>query len=205
MVALCEKTRILLFTCISKGYLGDPKRNVRILDIHLMTAQKKTKPNLAARYFVRILFSKETLMSSSVGVNSKGRQPLDPNKMAAIREYLGNPCRNIQLPKLVLTIAKQKSCPELSARYLIRNLFTEEILIKSNVYGTLGRGTFALDSNKINALREFLQDIYPACDLSETGRDWKLCVTAINSCIRSLRYHLRNSTSKSQSPPTTTS
>nr|XP_031302511.1 BEN domain-containing protein 2 [Camelus dromedarius] len=305
------------------GYLGDPKRNVRILDIHLMTAQKKTKPNLAARYFVRILFSKETLMSSSVGVNSKGRQPLDPNKMAAIREYLaavfpnhdlrecgkdwqacisdinaliwhlcfeakrklqktvdnnkdptnpdrptsadsndkrngsggesssrlsqqaavsetrengnsqqnfsalpegikepstdnsmvsyeileylGNPCRNIQLPKLVLTIAKQKSCPELSARYLIRNLFTEEILIKSNVYGTLGRGTFALDSNKINALREFLQDIYPACDLSETGRDWKLCVTAINSCIRSLRYHLRNSTSKSQSPPTTTS
>nr|XP_031529119.1 BEN domain-containing protein 2 [Vicugna pacos] len=305
------------------GYLGDPKRNVRILDIHLMTAQKKTKPNLAARYLVRILFSKETLMSSSVSVNSKGRQPLDPNKMAAIREYLaavfpnhdlrehgkdwqacisdinaliwhlcfeakrklqktvdnnkdptnpdrptsadsndkrngsggesssqlsqqaavsetrengnsqqnisalpegikepstdnsmvsyetleylGNPCRNIQLPKLVLNIAKQKSCPELSARYLIRNLFTEEILIQSNVYGTLGRGVFALDSNKINALREFLQDIYPASDLSETGRDWKLCVTAINSCIRSLRYHLRNSTSKSQSPPTTTS
>ncbi|XP_029097083.1 BEN domain-containing protein 2 [Monodon monoceros] len=335
------------------GYLGDPRRNVRMLDIHLMTAQKEATPKHAARYLVRILFSKEIMISSSVAVNSQGRQPLDPNKMAAIREhlaaifpnhdlrecgkdwqacisdinslichlcskrtpfvtqllspprsseswqleeestytsfitsnsirglqptqktvnnieptnpdtdsndkrdgddgesssllsqqaagsetrengnsqqnssalpegikepstdnstvsyetleYLGNPCRNIQMPKSVLNIAKEKSLPELSARYLICNLFTEEVLIKSNVYGSLGRGTCALNANKINALREFLQDIYPTCDLSETGYDWKFCVTAINSCICSLRYDHKKSTSKSQPPPETT-
>ncbi|XP_059993363.1 BEN domain-containing protein 2 [Lagenorhynchus albirostris] len=304
-----------LCRCIppSFGYLGDPRRNVRMLDIHLMTAQKEATPKHAARYLVRILFSKEIMISSSVAVNSQGRQPLDPNKMAAIREhlaaifpnhdlrecgkdwqacisdinslichlcskrtpqktvnnieptnpdtdsndkrdgddsesssllpqqaagsetrengnsqqnsspegikepstdnstvsyetleYLGNPCRNIQMPKSVLNIAKEKSLPELSARYLICNLFTEEVLIKSNVYGSLGRGTCALNANKINALREFLQDIYPTCDLSETGCDWKFCVTAINSCICSLRYDHKKSTSKSQPLPETT-
>ncbi|TKC34566.1 hypothetical protein EI555_011141, partial [Monodon monoceros] len=56
-----------------------------MLDIHLMTAQKEATPKHAARYLVRILFSKEIMISSSVAVNSQGRQPLDPNKMAAIR------------------------------------------------------------------------------------------------------------------------
>ncbi|XP_047620108.1 BEN domain-containing protein 2 [Phacochoerus africanus] len=350
------------------GYLGDPKRNVRMLDIHLMTTQKKATPKHAACYLISILFSKEMLMSSSVGVTSQGRQPLDPNKMAAIREhlaaifpnhdlrecgkdwqacisdinslighlcseakrtpaseerqhlpsaccvldwerdrssplkegpgpaaaaaaaaldayytlvfrqktvdnnkeppnrdapkcadshdkrdgdggsqlprraafsetgenensqqnssvlpeeikelstnnstvsyetleYFGNPWRNIWMPKSVLNTAKKKSRPELSARYLIQNLFTEEVLIKCNIFGSLGRGTCACSANKINALREFLQDIYPTCDLSETGYDWKLCVTAINSCIRSLRYDFKKSTSKSQPPPAAT-
>lgn len=91
MVALHEKkTKILLFSCIFKGFLGDPERNVRILNLHLMVAQRKAEPKLAARYLARILFSKDVLVCSSAGVSSRvpnlsGRQPLDPNKMAAIR------------------------------------------------------------------------------------------------------------------------
>nr|XP_012640160.1 BEN domain-containing protein 2 isoform X1 [Microcebus murinus] len=297
------------------GYLGDPKRNVKMLTIHLVTAQKKIKPKNAARFLVRNLFTKDILICSSVSANSQGRQRLDPNKMAALREYLarifpnydlsehgkdwkecmsdisslirylcsenkrlqntvgknkgptnpgepasadlngkrgsvhskghsslplqtstwntrengasqqpsnaiskemknpsignstapeetlnyfGNPRRNIQMPYSVLSTAKEKSRPALSARYLIRNLFSEDVLVKSNVYGNLGRGVSALNPNRISALREFLQDVYPTCDLSETGHDWKLCVTAINSCIRSLRYDLKKSIAKSK-------
>uniref|UniRef100_A0A8I3PRX8 BEN domain containing 2 n=1 Tax=Canis lupus familiaris TaxID=9615 RepID=A0A8I3PRX8_CANLF len=298
----------------SFGYLGDPRRNVRVLDTHLATAQKKTHPRHAARYLVPILFSKEILMHGWVGVNSQGRQPLDPNKMAAIREYLatifpnhdlrergrdwktciadinsmiycsyseantipqttggnkkpctnpdaqsfadlngrrdgegskssfqffpqtaasetrengdsqqnssacpqgirepstdnlvvshetleylGNPDRNVRLPHSMLDIAKRKSRPELAARYLIRNLFPEKVLVKSNVYGNLGHGMRALNPNRISALREFLQDIFPNCSLSEAGHDWKLCVTAINGSIRSLRYDLKKSLNK---------
>ncbi|XP_012512082.1 PREDICTED: BEN domain-containing protein 2 [Propithecus coquereli] len=298
------------------GYLGDPKRNVTMLNTHLATAQQKAAPKNAARYLVRNLFSREILMCSSVGANSQGRQCLDPNKMAALREYLagifpnydlselgkdwkecmsyirsliryvcsetkrtqqktvgknkgptepgapasadlngeggsvgsegssslplhtsasdtrengasqqpsnaipeemktpstgnsiapqealnyfGNPQRNIQMPYSVLNIAKRKTRPELSARYLIRKLFTEDVLVKSNVYGSLRHGVSALNSNTINALREFLQDVYPTYDLAETGRDWKLCVSAINSCIRSIRYGRENSPAESQ-------
>uniref|UniRef100_A0ABI7W190 BEN domain-containing protein n=1 Tax=Felis catus TaxID=9685 RepID=A0ABI7W190_FELCA len=298
----------------SFGYLGDPKRNVRVLDAHLLTAQRKANPRHAVRYLIHILFSKKILTDGWVGVNSQGLRPLDANKMAALREhlqsvfpdydlreygnywqtciadinslisclrseantirqkagdnskgptnpdtpvaadlngtrygkgsesssqlsqqaaasetrgngnsqhnssacpkgikeystdnslvsyealeYLGNPDRNIQLPHSVLSMAKVKSRPELSAIYLIRNLFTEEVLIRSNIYGSLGHGLYALNPNRINALREFLGDAYPTCDLSESGYDWKLCVTAINSCIRSLRCDFKKSTSK---------
>ncbi|XP_065772179.1 BEN domain-containing protein 2 [Muntiacus reevesi] len=295
------------------GYLGDPRRNIRMLDIHLMAVQKKAIPRHAACYLVHSLFSKEILISSSVGISSQGCQSLDPNKMAAIREhlaavfpnydlsehgeewqacisdinslihnlcsrtpktvlnnggptkpkrdsndkrddddnasssqvsqqaaisetreqgnspqnsralpegiqepstngaavsdetleYLGDSRRNIQMPKSLLITAKEKSRPELSAIYLIRSLFTDEVLI-SSVHGSLGHGVYSLNANEINALREFLQDIYPTCDLSENGYDWKLCVMAINSCIHSLKCDLQKSTAESQSPPATT-
>ncbi|XP_020760527.1 BEN domain-containing protein 2 isoform X1 [Odocoileus virginianus] len=295
------------------GYLGDPRRNIRMLDIHLMAVQKKAIPRHAACYLVHSLFSKEILISSSVGISSQGCQSLDPNKMAAIREhlaavfpnydlsehgeewqacisdinslihnlrsrtpktvlnnggptkpkrdwndkrdgddnassswvsqqaaisetreqgnspqnsralpegiqepstdgaavsdetleYLGDPRRNIQMPKSLLITAKEKSRPELSAMYLIRRLFTDEVLM-SSVRGSLGIGVYSLDTNEINALREFLQDIYPTCDLSENGYNWKLCVMAINSCIHSLRCDPQRSTAASQSPPATT-
>ncbi|XP_012585693.1 PREDICTED: BEN domain-containing protein 2 [Condylura cristata] len=291
--------------------LGDPRRNVRILNTYLLMAQRKSKPKLAACYLVRILFSREVLMCSSVSGHHHGNPPLDPNKIAAIREYLttvfpnhdlrecgkdwkaciadinalirclssdskkilvktsednkdspkpkcsgfndkrdsGAGCshwcqraaasgirdngnfqphcsalpegiegpstensadtfealdyfgaryRNILLPCSVMKIAKGKPRPELSARYLIRKLFSEDVLIRSNVYGNPELGMCALNYNRISALREFLQAAYPTCDLSEGGYDWKLCVTAINSCIRSLRYDHRRSMSKSQ-------
>uniref|UniRef100_A0A2I3H0A9 BEN domain containing 2 n=1 Tax=Nomascus leucogenys TaxID=61853 RepID=A0A2I3H0A9_NOMLE len=252
------------------GYLGDPKRNVRVLKTHLLAVQNMTKPKQAACYLVRILFSKEILISSSVNIHLKDSQSLDPNKMAALREYLaktfptcdlrehgkdwqdcisginsvihclcseakstlktlcknknctnrvapasadrndqrgrdggegsswmfqpmdnsemrekgnlqpnsnaipegmrepstdnpeetgeawgyfGRPWRNIRMPHSVLTLAKTKSCASLSARYLIQKLFTKDVLIQSNVYGSLKHGLSALDPNKISALR----------------------------------------------------
>ncbi|NWX90163.1 BEND2 protein, partial [Nothoprocta pentlandii] len=276
-------------------YVGDPLRNVKVLGNYLMKARQKTKPKYAARYLVRVLFPKETLLCSIMGVSARGRRTLDPNKIAAIREFLaanfpnydlseygkdwktcitnvnamirclrsetkispvsylkvikklaetpdtsfcmdlncsedseGNtqnsqkpattdrlqnsvwdklpealgtpsvknlhPWRNVQLPFSVIYVAKGKSRPELSARYLIRHLFTEDVLVKSNVYGNLERGMSPLDCNRINALRDFLQENYPSFDLKETGYDWKACVAAINSTIRSLRHDLKKAT-----------
>nr|XP_009667519.1 PREDICTED: BEN domain-containing protein 2 [Struthio camelus australis] len=288
----------------SLEYVGDPLRNVKVLGNYLMKARQKTKPKYAARYLVRVLFPKETLLCSIMGVSARGRRTLDPNKIAAIREFLaanfpnydlseygkdwktcitnvnamirclrsetkinsetaegeeksadtpdtsfcvdlncseesegnsqnsqkmtttdrlqnsgwdkfpeafvapsakklqslepmellGSPWRNVQLPFSVIYVAKGKSRPELSARYLIRHLFTEDVLVKSNVYGNLERGMSPLDCNRINALRDFLQENYPSFDLKETGYDWKACVAAINSTIRSLRHDLKKAT-----------
>ncbi|NXY47516.1 BEND2 protein, partial [Ceuthmochares aereus] len=285
--------------CFTKEFVGDPVRNVKVLGNYLMKARQKTKPKYAARYLVRVLFPKETLLCSIMGVSARGRRTLDPNKIAAIREFLatnfpsydlsehgkdwktcitnvnamirclcsetkvkpttegkekvadapdtshcvdlnynednegnlqnsqkmtnsttdklqnseldnfpeafhtpsvrkmhslepmellGSPWRNVQLPFSVIYVAKGKSRPELSARYLIRHMFTEDVLVKSNVYGNLERGMSPLDCNRINALRDFLQENYPSFDLKETGYDWKACVAAINSTIRSLRH-----------------
>ncbi|NXF56159.1 BEND2 protein, partial [Oceanites oceanicus] len=244
----------------TKEFVGDPVRNVKVLGNYLMKARQKTKPKYAARYLVRVLFPKETLLCSIMGVSARGRRTLDPNKIAAIREFLAtnfpnydlsehgkdwktcitnvnamirclrsetkinpvsclketaegkekvadapdtshcvdlnynedsegssqnsqkmtssttdtlqnsgldtfpeafhtpsvkkpHPWRNVQLPFSVIYVAKGKSRPELSARYLIRHMFTEDVLVKSNVYGNLERGMSPLDCNRINALR----------------------------------------------------
>ncbi|NXD69728.1 BEND2 protein, partial [Eolophus roseicapillus] len=290
-------------SCFTKEFVGDPVRNVKVPGTYLMKARQKTKPKYAARYLVRVLFPKETLLCSIMGVSARGRRTLDPNKIAAVREFLatnfpnydlsehgkdwktcitnvnamirclrsetkinpvscvkvilnktaegkekaadapdtshcvdlncnedheGNsqnfekmtttamlqnlglerfpeafhapsvkkphPWRNVQLPFSVIYVAKGKSRPELSARYLIRHMFTEDVLVKSNVYGNLERGMSPLDCNRINALRDFLQENYPSFDLKETGYDWKACVAAINSTIRSLRHDHKKAT-----------
>ncbi|NXP84170.1 BEND2 protein, partial [Passerina amoena] len=308
----------------NNAFLGDPARNVKVLGNHLEKARQKTKPKYAARHLVRILFPKKTLLCSVMGSSARGRRSLDPNKIAAIREFLatnfptydlsehgkdwktcitnvnsmirslrceskakkfhgfclcvaqhghadcstgsiwgtleyaafcfasscfylndkedsgdnsqssqkmtgstidmlqnseldkfpeafhtssvrkqqslepmeplGSPWRNVQLPFSVIYVAKGKTRPELSARFLIRHMFPEEVLVKSNVYGSLDRGMSPLDSNKINALRDFLQENFPSFDLSESGFDWKACVAAINSTIRSLRHELKKAT-----------
>ncbi|TRZ26439.1 hypothetical protein HGM15179_000596 [Zosterops borbonicus] len=293
-------------------FVGDPARNVKVLGHHLVKARQKAKPKFAARHLVRVLFPKKTLLCSVMGASARGRRTLDPNKIAAIREFLetnfptydlsehgkdwktcitnvnsmirclrsetkrnsanspkettegkekvsvapdtshcvdlnynedsednsqssqkmtssttdtlqnsgpdkipeafhtssirkqqslepmeplGSPWRNIQLPFSVIYVAKGKTRPELSARYLIRHMFPEDVLVKSNVYGSLDRGMSPLDSNKINALREFLKENFPSFDLNESGFDWKACVGAINSTIRSLRHELKKATS----------
>ncbi|XP_039912847.1 BEN domain-containing protein 2 [Hirundo rustica] len=293
-------------------FVGDPARNVKVLGSQLVKAQQKTKPKFAARHLVRVLFPKKTLLCSIMGASARGRRTLDPNKIAAIREFLatnfptydlsehgkdwktcitnvnsmirclrsetkrssasspkettegkeevsdapdtshcvdlnynensednskssqkmtssitdtlqnsgldnfpeafqtslvrkkqslepmeplGSPWRNIQLPFSVIYVAKGKTRPELSARYLIRHMFPEDVLVKSNVYGSLDRGMSPLDSNKINALREFLKENFPSFDLNESGYDWKACVGAINSTIRSLRHELKKASS----------
>ncbi|XP_059695815.1 BEN domain-containing protein 2 [Haemorhous mexicanus] len=283
-------------------FVGDPARNVKVLGNHLVKARQKSKPKYAARHLVRVLFPKKTLLCSIMGASARGRRTLDPNKIAAIREFLatnfptydlsehgkdwktcitnvnsmirslrsetkaketaegkakvsdapdtshcvdlngnedsgdnsqnsqkmtgstrdtlqnseldkfpeafhtssvrkqqslepleplGSPWRNVQLPFSVIYVAKGKTRPELSARFLIRHMFPEEVLVKSNVYGSLDRGMSPLDSNKINALRDFLQENFPSFDLDESGFDWKACVAAINSTIRSLRHELK--------------
>ncbi|NXS88763.1 BEND2 protein, partial [Erpornis zantholeuca] len=309
--------------CFMKEFVGDPARNVKVLGNHLVKARQKNKPKYAARHLVRVLFPKKTLLCSIMGASARGRRTLDPNKIAAIREFLatnfptydlsehgkdwktcitnvntmirclrsetkanstsppknrpadcstgsmwgildmpfltdapdtshwvdlnynedsgdnsqnsqkmtgsttdtlqnsgldklpepfhissikkqqslepmeplGSPWRNVQLPFSVIYVAKGKTRPELSARYLIRHMFPEEVLVKSNVYGSLDRGMSPLDSNKINALRDFLQENFPSFDLNESGFDWKACVAAINSTIRSLRHELKKATS----------
>lgn len=66
-----------------------------------MKARQKTKPKYAARYLVRVLFPKETLLCSIMGVSARGRRTLDPNKIAAIRGML--PFKMHRFTSLILT------------------------------------------------------------------------------------------------------
>ncbi|XP_051736902.1 BEN domain-containing protein 2 [Ctenopharyngodon idella] len=102
--------------------------------------------------------------------------------------YLGPPHRDVKVPGFALSAAHLRTRPELIARYLIKFIFPEDVLVRSNVYGGVRRGIQALDHNKISALREHLFERFPWMKLEEDGSDWKVCVGAINSTIRKFRY-----------------
>lgn len=67
--------------------------------------------------------------------------------------HLGPPHRGVKVPEFALSAAHLRTRPELVARYLIRFIFPEDVLVHSNVYGGVRRGIHALDHNKISALR----------------------------------------------------
>ncbi|KAK7128437.1 hypothetical protein R3I94_016871 [Phoxinus phoxinus] len=102
--------------------------------------------------------------------------------------HLGPPHRDVKVPGFALSAAHLRTRPELIARYLIKFIFPEDVLVRSNVYGGVRRGIQALDHNKISALREHLLERFPWMKLEEDGSDWKVCVGAINSTIRKFRY-----------------
>ncbi|KAG2456508.1 BEND2 protein, partial [Polypterus senegalus] len=172
--------------------IGDHKRKVRIAKSVIQKVCHKSNPRNAVRFLLRGLFTNETLTCSNVmGDAVRGLKKLDPNKIAAIRAYLGDPRRKIKIAQAIIQEANLRKRPELIARFLIKYLFTKEVLVKSNVNGIKDRGTAALDPNTIGALREYLKGRFPYLQMSEDGKDWKVCVGAINSAIRKIRYEQR--------------
>ncbi|XP_057175772.1 BEN domain-containing protein 2 isoform X1 [Triplophysa rosa] len=101
--------------------------------------------------------------------------------------YIGSCHREVKVPESALTAAHMRKRPELIARYLIKFIFPEDVLVRSNVYGAR-TGMDPLDHNKISALREHLSEHFPWMKLEEDGCDWKVCVGAINSTIRKCRF-----------------
>uniref|UniRef100_A0A8C4RJQ7 Uncharacterized LOC114650281 n=1 Tax=Erpetoichthys calabaricus TaxID=27687 RepID=A0A8C4RJQ7_ERPCA len=103
--------------------LGNPKRNVIISSSALLNASKSKTPQDAAQLLLEALFSKETLASRTVtGDTSQGLPQLDPNKIAAIREWLEDnfPSFNLSLRgkhwigciSVMNSLTRQKRCEE---------------------------------------------------------------------------------------------
>ncbi|KAJ8252837.1 hypothetical protein GJAV_G00206140 [Gymnothorax javanicus] len=127
--------------------------------------------------------------------SDRGQRSKDRNKDDAY-EYLGSPDREVRVPRVAMVTARLRSRPELVARFLIKYLFPEHVLVKSNVYGNQEHGIQALDQNKISALREHLKERFPWLLLEENEQDWKACVGAINSTIRKFRHELKKGKSR---------
>ncbi|XP_063053060.1 uncharacterized protein LOC134447504 isoform X2 [Engraulis encrasicolus] len=70
-------------------WLGSRRRGVRISQAKLKQVQRMTKPSKAVRFLFRSIFSLEELQCSNLKGNPvRGLRKLDPNKIAAIREWM---------------------------------------------------------------------------------------------------------------------
>lgn len=66
--------------------------------------------------------------------------------------YLGDPRRNVTIRDTHLMAVQKKAIPRHAACYLVRILFSEEILTSTSV-GISSQGCQSLDPNKIAAIR----------------------------------------------------
>ncbi|XP_010641987.1 BEN domain-containing protein 2 [Fukomys damarensis] len=200
----------LYCTCTNYGMLGEKEtgfdKNLQTMNnLHIMEYESEISPysSMSSSPSSETSVETGTNMKSNSGRKNRpklmrnygGQHPFSSSVCPLHRfsfGYIGYPFRCIKIPNSVIDVAKSMCRPEHSAKYLLHHLFTDDVLIRSNVYGSLEQGLCALDSNRINALREFLQDTFPVYDLEETGCDWQLCVIAIDNCIRSFRSGLKN-------------
>lgn len=72
-----------------------------------------------------------------------------------IKEFVGDPARNVKVLGNHLVKARQKTKPKYAARHLVRVLFPKKTLLCS-VMGASARGRRTLDPNKIAAIRGML-------------------------------------------------
>ncbi|XP_062872175.1 BEN domain-containing protein 2-like [Trichomycterus rosablanca] len=70
-------------------YLGSPDREVKVPQYAMLLALQRQTPTLVARHLIRFLFPEDLLVQSNVYGNGKhGIQPLDHNKISALREHM---------------------------------------------------------------------------------------------------------------------
>ncbi|XP_037397447.1 BEN domain-containing protein 2 isoform X1 [Pygocentrus nattereri] len=132
----------------------------------------------------------QNLLTSTFRAESDPERSTDNEELSDQEDhvYLGCPDRGVKVPQYAMYTAWQRPNAPLVARYLVKFIFPEDVLVRSNVYGNAEYGMEPLDHNKITALREYLCERFPQMKLEEDGHDWKACVDAINSCIRKTRH-----------------
>ncbi|XP_051783079.1 uncharacterized protein LOC114650282 isoform X4 [Erpetoichthys calabaricus] len=112
-----------------------------------------------------------------------------PSNSATV--LIGDHKRKVRIAKSVIQKVCHKSNPRNAVRFLLRGLFTNETLTCSNVMGDTVRGLKKLDPNKIAAIREWLAEKFPNYNLRENGKDWKACISIMNSMARYMRFEAR--------------
>ncbi|XP_076134597.1 uncharacterized protein LOC143117035 [Alosa pseudoharengus] len=101
--------------------------------------------------------------------------------------WLGSRKRNVSISQSALLKAEKMSKPGKAVRFLTRCVFSIEEMSCSNTLGDTTRGLKKLDPNKLGAIREWLARRYPEYDLKEKGKDWRKCMSVMNSTARYLR------------------
>lgn len=139
-------------------------------------AQKKRMKGLAQVDEGQV-YSEKTFKKKEVTVQ------VDVNKNVMI----GSPLRKVWIPLSVYKEAFKEAEPQKALVPVLYSLFTSSTLSWSAVTGNPDKGIKQLDPNKIEALREFLAEMFPQYDVSLRGVTWPLCVGVINNITKDLR------------------
>ncbi|TTI46069.1 BEN domain-containing protein 2 [Bagarius yarrelli] len=107
------------------------------------TSVQEFKPAPTAEIDVELSDSDANDLRQTTVLKNKLKRNLDEEPLSendysgesVAQVYLGRPDRDVKVPQFAMYSALQRPNPSLVARYLIKFLFPEEVLVQSNVYG----------------------------------------------------------------------
>ncbi|TRY54903.1 hypothetical protein DNTS_021322 [Danionella cerebrum] len=100
---------------------------------------------------------------------------------------IGSSLRKVWIPMSVYKEVFKEIKPQRAVAPVLHALFPISTLSCSAITGNPAKGIQQLDPNKIEALREFLAQMYPQFDFSFRGVSWAQCLGVINRIIKNLR------------------
>lgn len=100
---------------------------------------------------------------------------------------IGSASRNVWIPVSVYMQAFKKAKPQKAVVPVLYALFPISTLSCSAITSDPLRGIQQLEPNKLEALREWLAEMYPQHDMSVRGVAWAQCLGVLNSITKDLR------------------
>ncbi|XP_016380398.1 uncharacterized protein LOC107717997 isoform X2 [Sinocyclocheilus rhinocerous] len=100
---------------------------------------------------------------------------------------IGSPLRKVWIPLSVYKVVFKEVEPQKAVVPVLHALFPISTLSCSAVTGNPAKGIQQLDPNKIEALREFLAEMYPQFDVGVRGVSWAQCLGVINNITKDLK------------------
>ncbi|KAJ8255941.1 hypothetical protein COCON_G00198050 [Conger conger] len=103
---------------------------------------------------------------------------------------IGSSSRKVRISTSEYLKAFKESDPQGAMAVMLRAVFTDMVLAHSWVTWNRSGGIMQLDPNKIEAIREWLAEMFPKHDLDVRGVDWATCLGVISSVTKMLRTRM---------------
>lgn len=120
----------------------------------------------------------------------KDEVPIDLEYMPTVKEdkkvMIGSASRNVWIPMSVYMHVFKEEEPQKAVVPVLHTLFPISTLSCSAITSDPLRGIQLLDPNKLEALREWLAEMYPQHDMRVRGVAWAQCLGVINSITKDL-------------------
>ncbi|KAG9269345.1 hypothetical protein AMEX_G16369 [Astyanax mexicanus] len=121
----------------------------------------------------------------------KDEVPIKVEDMSTVKEdkkvMIGSASRNVWIPMSVYMHVFKEEEPQKAVVPVLHTLFPISTLSCSAITSNPLRGIQLLDPNKLEALREWLAEMYPQHDMRVRGVAWAECLGVINSITKDLR------------------
>ncbi|KAJ8252838.1 hypothetical protein GJAV_G00206150 [Gymnothorax javanicus] len=100
---------------------------------------------------------------------------------------IGSPLRNVRISASDYLKAFKEPDPQGAVRVILTAVFPDGALVHCRVMGNRPTGLLYLYPNKVEAIREWLAEMFPKHDLGDNGADWTDCLGVICRVIEGLR------------------